>query len=166
MTSIKDQSGYGSIYAWDVVNEAIVYNANGGGWMQHAADDGTGHEHSWFSRMNDYIDKAFTYAHEADPDSKLFYNEFMMERFSGKHNAVVDLVQGMKNRGIPIHGVGMQMHVRLDWGLTRSSVAQIIKDYGDTGVEVHITELDIELCSRTNGTSTICDPNDQADLAA
>ena len=58
------------------------------------------------------------------------------------------------------------MHVRLDWGLTRSSVAQIIKDYGDTGVEVHITELDIELCSRTNGTSTICDPNDQADLAA
>ena len=60
--------------------------------MLHAADDGTGHEHSWYSRMNDYIDKAFTYAREVAPDTKLFYNDFMMEKFSGKHTAVKDLV--------------------------------------------------------------------------
>ena len=90
-----------------------------------------------------------------------------MEKFSGKHNAIKDLVQGMVNRGVPIDGVGMQMHIRPDWGLTRAGVAALIKDYGDIGLEVHITELDIELCPRTNdGTATVCDPNDSATKAA
>ena len=67
----------------------------------------------------------------------------------------------MINRGIPIDGVGMQMHVRPDWGLTRSGIAAVIKDYGDIGLEVHITELDVELCARTSaGEATVCDPND------
>ena len=58
------------------------------------------------------------------------------------------------------------MHVKPDWGLTRSGIAQLIKDYGDIGLEVHITELDIELCARTNGKATVCNPNDTAALAA
>ena len=92
MYAVKYRAGVDSIYAWDVVNEAITYNSNQNAWMLRAADDGTGHEHSWYSRMNDYIDKAFTYARQVDPGSKLFYNDYMIEKYSGKHNAVKDRV--------------------------------------------------------------------------
>ena len=122
--------------------------------------------------MHDYIDKAFTYARAADPNTKLFYNDFMMERYSGKNTAVMDLVQSLLDNGVPIDGVGFQMHIRPDWDLTRTDLAALFKGYGDKGLEVHITELDIELCDRTSGTRTICDPDDtsllqaQADLYA
>ena len=52
------------------------------------------------------------------------------------------------------------MHVKPDWDLTRTDLAALFQGYGDKGLEVHITELDIELCERTSGTTTICDPDD------
>ena len=56
--------------------------------------------------MNDYVEKAFTYARAADPNAKLFYNDFMMERYPGKNKAVLNLVQGLLDKGVPIDGVG------------------------------------------------------------
>jgi endo-1,4-beta-xylanase len=101
--------------------------------------------------MHDYVEKAFTYARAADPNAKLFYNDFAMERYSGKNKAIFNLVQSLVDKGVPIDGVGFQMHIKPDWTLTRENLASLFKQYGDLGLEVHITELDIELCERTNG---------------
>ena len=89
LTSLKSQSGVNEIYAIDVVNEAITWSNDSNSWTYRTQPTDEG---AWYSRMNDYIDKAFTYAREADPDTKLFYNDFMMERFSGKHKAVRNMV--------------------------------------------------------------------------
>ena len=63
------------------------------------------------------------------------------------------------------------MHIRPDWDLTRSGLASMFKEYGDKGLEVHVTELDIELCDRTDGAKTVCEYDEtllkaQADLYA
>ena len=101
--------------------------------------------------MTDYVEKAFTYARQYAPEAKLFYNDFMMEKYSGKQEKVIQMIQELLDNDVPIDGVGFQMHYRVDWGLTRADFAQVFKDYGDMGLEVHVTELDIELCARDNG---------------
>ena len=161
MTGIKAAAGVDSIYAYDVVNEEITWTKQG--WARRTFDDT---DHAWYSRMHDYVEKAFTYARAADPNTKLFYNDFAMERYSGKNRAVFNLVQSLVDKGVPIDGVGFQMHIRPDWALTREKLAALFKQYGDLGLEVHVTELDIELCPRTNGVETICDPNDPENLQA
>lgn len=94
----------GKIFAWDVVNEAL--------------EDAAPHnlKQNVFSRVlgQDYIDFAFRYAREADPNVKLFYNEYGGERMNSKSQAVFNMVSAMKARGVPIDGVGLQMH----YGLT------------------------------------------------
>ena len=87
MKGIKTSSGVSSIYAYDVVNEAIT--ESGDTWGHRTYDDT---DHAWYSRMHDYVDKAFTYARAADPNAKLFYNDFAMEKYHGKNTAVKELV--------------------------------------------------------------------------
>ncbi|MBN1285750.1 MAG: endo-1,4-beta-xylanase [Anaerolineae bacterium] len=132
----------GRIMAWDVVNEAI---------------DGTGmRETVWYDLIGpEYIDLAFQWAHEADPDALLFYNDYNAEDMNAKSDAVYDLVKGMIERGVPIHGVGLQMHIRLgtfreSGGLSTASVAENIERLGALGLQVHITEMDV----RTGGINT------------
>jgi endo-1,4-beta-xylanase len=89
----------GRIEIWDVVNEAI---ADGGGGLR---------ETPWMSLIGeDYIELAFQFAHEADPDAKLFYNDYGIEFMNGKSDATYELVSDLLERGIPIHGVGLQAH--------------------------------------------------------
>ena len=78
---VKAESGVEEIYAIDVVNEAITYSheSNSWTWRTQPTDEG-----AWYSRMNDYVEKAFIYAKEFAPEAKLFYNDFMMERFPDK----------------------------------------------------------------------------------
>ena len=153
--NLKSESGVDSIYAIDVVNEAINWSNDANAWTHRTQPTDEG---AWYSRMNDYIEKAFTYARQYAPEAKLFYNDFMMEKYPGKQTAVKDLVQGLLDNNVPIDGVGFQMHYRVEWALTRADFAQLFKDYGDMGLEVHVTELDIELCARDNGVATVCDP--------
>ena len=90
----------GRIPAWDVVNEAVSDN-NG----QLRTDS------FWFQRLGiDYIRLAFEFAHEADPDARLYYNDYEAEGSGAKSDAVFNLVSGLVNQGVPIHGVGWQMH--------------------------------------------------------
>ena len=77
--------------------------------------------------MHDYVEKAFTYARAADPNAKLFYNDFAMERYSGKNKAVLKLVQSLIEQGVPIDGVGFQMHIMRDWNITREGLAAMFK---------------------------------------
>ncbi len=127
----------GEIHAWDVVNEA---------WN----DDGATLRDCPFHRHigAEYIDEAFRYARQVDADAKLFYNDYDAEDMGAKSDAVYDMVAGMRERGVPIDGVGLQMHLRIPD--TEPSIADLeanIARLTALGLEVHLSEVDIRLCN-------------------
>jgi len=93
----------------------------------------------------DFVDKVFIWAHEADPDALLFYNDYGAEDMGRKSQRVYELVEGMLERGVPIHGVGLQMHLTTRYAPKPNDVRRNIERLGELGLEVHITELDIRL---------------------
>lgn len=118
----------GRVHAWDVVNEAIT-------------GDGEFRKTKWYEIIGeDYIEMAFQFAHEADPDAELYYNDFGMDS-PGKRKAVVALTQKLKQKGIRIDGIGMQGHYNLNLSLKRFEESIIA--FKQTGLDIHITELDI-----------------------
>jgi endo-1,4-beta-xylanase len=127
----------GKIYAWDVLNEAV---SDSGGTLRSTI---------WDTAGSDYIDQLFIWANQADPDAKLFYNDYGIEfpYASVKTEAAYDLVSGLLQRGVPIHGIGFQCHIdEWDSPVTGSySFDSIIKRFIALGLEVHITELDVSL---------------------
>lgn len=148
----------GRVFAWDVVNEAMT---DGGGMPPRlrgsdpsdAGDpnnqNGNAGLDSIFRRLigEDYIDRAFIIANAADPDALLFYNDFNAEGSGAKSDAVYNMVAGMVERGIPIHGVGLQMHVGLNEGnRSAAAIAANMQRIADLGLDIHITELDVSLC--------------------
>jgi endo-1,4-beta-xylanase len=125
----------GRIVAWDVVNEAI-------------ADTGANglRESPWLRLIGpDYIDDAFRWAHAADPQARLFYNDYSAEGLGAKSDAVLRLVEGMRQRGVPVHGVGLQMHVLANGQPSRADISANIRRLGQLGLEVQITEMDVRL---------------------
>lgn len=125
----------GRIVEWDVVNEAI-------------ADTGSGLRSTvWRTRIgDDYLDSAFVYAHRADTNALLYYNDYGAEGLGKKANAVYSLVAGMKQRGVPIYGVGLQCHATAY--SVSGSLAEMdanIKRLGALGLKVSITELDVSV---------------------
>ena len=118
------------VVAWDVVNEA--FDTKTGEYRQTF----------WYETFGkDYIEKAFHYAHAADPDAKLFYNDFGQEKYPEKSKAIVAMVNDLKSRGVPIHGIGLQMH--LEMATSEEAIANALKEAASTGLLVHISELDI-----------------------
>ncbi|MBN1697429.1 MAG: endo-1,4-beta-xylanase [Spirochaetales bacterium] len=123
----------GNVYAWDVVNEAIDVGK---------PDDMRNSK--WYQIMGkEYIELAFRYAREADPDAKLFYNDYDMT-IPGKRDAVIRMVKEMREKGVPIDGIGMQMHGSIT-SPTLQSFEEALAVYSGLGVEIHITELDINI---------------------
>lgn len=125
----------GKIYAWDVVNEAV---ADGG--------DQPLRNSPWYQICGeDYIFKAFQYAHEADPGALLFYNEYGTES-PKKRDRVYQLLKKMIAAGVPVNAIGLQSH----WSLTNPADDEIktsIKLYASLGLKVQITELDMSVYS-------------------
>ncbi len=123
----------GRVCAWDVVNEAF--------------DDRGGWRDSPFLRMfgPDYPTMAFHWAHEADPDAKLFYNDYNADSINRKSDAVYAMVRMLLERGVPIHGVGLQMHLCAWDAVYPASVAANIKRFNDLGLDVQITEMDVRM---------------------
>ncbi len=119
----------GRVHGWDVVNEAVM-------------EDGT-FRNSPFYRIigEDFIRLAFEFAHEADPDAELYYNDYSMFH-PGKREGVVRLVNNLKSQGVRIDGIGMQGHLGLDFP-AMESFEQSIKAFIGTGTDVMITEFDI-----------------------
>jgi endo-1,4-beta-xylanase len=123
----------GKIYAWDVVNEAVP-------------DTGISiYRRSKFYEIigEDYIEKAFEYAHAADPDAKLFYNDYNTEN-TAKREKIFQLVKKLKDKGVPVDGVGLQGH----WSIyepTAQELGKSISQFASLGVAVQITELDISV---------------------
>jgi endo-1,4-beta-xylanase len=125
----------GRIKCWDVVNEALN-------------EDGTLRKSPWERIIgDDYIEKAFQYAHEADPDAILRYNDYSLEN-EPKRKGAIALIKKLQAEGIPIGAIGLQDHVKMDW----PSIEQedgMISDFAKLGIKVMITELDVDLLGRS-----------------
>ncbi|HXX16267.1 MAG TPA: endo-1,4-beta-xylanase [Candidatus Eremiobacteraceae bacterium] len=121
----------GRIKSWDVVNEALN-------------DDGSLRETLWLKIIGkDYIAKAFQYAHQADPQAQLTYNDFSLEN-EPKRNGAIALIKELKAKGVPITSVGLQGHDSLTWPSVEQQDATIAA-FGKLGVKVVISELDIDV---------------------
>jgi endo-1,4-beta-xylanase len=122
----------GKMDRWDVVTEPL--EIPGGGL----------NENYFYGVLGpDYIAEAFDIAHAADPDAKLFLNESLVEAIPGKRQELYDLVAGLVAAGVPIDGVGLEMHLL---GMPQPGViTEMVDDYEALGLEVAITEMDVQL---------------------
>jgi len=136
----------GRVYGWDVVNEAIVDNGNG--------ETENLRNSAWVRAIGpEYITMAFKWAHEADPNALLFYNDYNIERGAvegkGKHASSMLLLKRLIKDGAPINGVGIQGHWHLDTKL--EDVEKAISDYESLGLKVGISELDVTASGENSG---------------
>jgi endo-1,4-beta-xylanase len=121
----------GRIQSWDVVNEALN-------------EDGTLRQSLWLKIIGeDYIAKAFQYAHEADPQAQLTYNDYSLEN-EAKRNGALALIARLKSRGVPVTSVGLQGHNGLTWPSIEDEDTTI-SAFAKLGVKVVISELDINV---------------------
>lgn len=123
----------GKIYAWDVVNEAIDDNPKAllrqSKWITIGGEE--------------ILEKAFEYAHEADPEALLFYNDYNSER-PEKRERIYRLLKKLVDKGVPIHGIGLQGH----WSIFEPSTEELeeaIERYTSLGLQLHFTELDLSI---------------------
>nr|UXE44974.1 endo-1,4-beta-xylanase Z [uncultured bacterium] len=142
----KVLSHFGNLmYAYDVVNEAFN-------------DDGTMRSTIWYDKPGigsaghgtKYIGQALIWAHDANPEAKLFYNDYDAELAgTPKSDAIYAMAKDFKKRAVPLDGIGLQMHVDLafDQPAKLQALSENIQRLGALGLEVHITELDVRLPS-------------------
>ncbi len=123
----------GRVASWDVVNEVF--------------EDGSGalRQSEFQQRMgDDFVARLFEYAHAADPDALLFYNDYGTIWDGAKRQAMLNMVDDLLARGIPIHGVGLQMHITIDFP-AMSEIVATMQAISDRGLKVHISELDVRV---------------------
>jgi endo-1,4-beta-xylanase len=138
----------GRVASWDVVNEAFTDESELRNVEYEKKESSI-----WRKKVGiDYIQKAFHYAHEADPDAILFYNDFGQENKSKKQLAILTMVADFKRRNVPIHGLGLQFHMPLN--KSETDIKQAIATSAMSGLKVHISELDI-LASNWKKDSTL-----------
>ncbi len=148
------------VFAWDVVNEAIADSATGNGLDLR--------DSVWYNQPGiglagaGYIDQAFRWAHEADSSALLFYNEYNVEGATAKFRSMMNLLNDLKSRGTPIHGVGLQMHIDTNGYPSSSELAGNIKQIAALGLRVHITEMDVRIPVDSAGNASAADLQAQA----
>jgi len=136
----------GQVFAWDVVNEAmsdsppalrsdIWYDSPGIGFKGQGTK---------------YIEQAFVWARAADPNALLFYNDYGADVVNAKSNAIYAMAQDFRARGVPLDGIGLQMHLLLSSDL--SQLGPNIQRYIALGLQVHVTELDVQIPVKADGT--------------
>jgi len=124
----------GRIFGWDVVNEALN-------------EDGTLRQSPWRKIIGeDYIAKAFQFAHEADPQAELYYNDYSIENDT-KREGVIALIRKLRAEGVPVAAIGIQGHDHMDWPSVEQEDSAITA-FAKLGVKVNITELDIDVLPR------------------
>lgn len=123
----------GRVQLWDVVNEAFE-------------DDGTRRQSVWQRVIGpDYIELAFRQAHEADPSAILLYNDFNGEGLGKKSDAIHELLRDLRSRGVPVHGVGLQMHMTVGQLPPAKDFRANLQRLADLGLELHVTEADVRM---------------------
>jgi len=132
----------GQVASWDVVNEALRDDNGSLRNLDITPGDGTGS--IWRQHLGpDYVARAFIYAHEADPNALLFYNDYGQEYNTLKLDSMVAMINSLKSRGIPISGVGIQLHTTIY--TDTAGISAGLKALAATGLLVHISELDIQV---------------------
>lgn len=132
----------GKVYAWDVVNEAFN-------------DDGSMRSTVWYDQPGigfagmgaAYVEQTFRWTRAADPQARLFYNDYDAEPINPKSNAIYAMAKDFKARGVPLDGIGFQLHVDLRFAnpATLASFTENLKRFAALGLEIHFTEIDIRL---------------------
>ncbi|HEY8562385.1 MAG TPA: endo-1,4-beta-xylanase [Pyrinomonadaceae bacterium] len=129
----------GRIKGWDVVNEALN-------------EDGTLRQSPWLKIIGeDYLVKAFQFAHEADPNAELYYNDYSLEN-EPKRRGAVALVKKLQAAGIPIKAIGSQGHNNLTFP-TAAQQDATLREFAALGVKIAITELDVSVLPDPEGFS-------------
>lgn len=133
----------GKIKGWDVVNEAIL-------------EDGSYRKSKFYEILGEeFIPLAFQYAHEADPDAELYYNDYGMN-VPGRRDGVVRLIQSLKEKGLRIDAVGMQGHMGMDYP-DINEFEQSLLAFAATGVKVMVTEWDMSALPTVQRSANISD---------
>ena len=148
----------GRVFAWNVVNEAFD-------------ESGAVKTSIWYDqpgiglagKSTAYIEQVFRWAHDADPQALLFYNDNGAETANAKSDAIYAMVKDFKARGVPIDGVGMQMHI-FDLQADPEGISRNIARFTALGVQVHITEMDVALPVDAAGRASASDLARQADI--
>lgn len=123
----------GRILVWNVVNEAM-------------ANEGFLYDNIWLTRIGpEYIDMAFQWAHEADPQAILAYNDHSAEGLNPKSNAIYSMIKTMVENGVPIHAVGLQMHISLINPPSHQDLTANMHRLANLGLQAHITEMDVRI---------------------
>ena len=123
--------------------------------MNEAIDNTRMRDVAWRRLIgDDYIDFAFQFAHEADPDALLFYNDYGAEGMNPKSDRIYELVSDMVARGVPIHGVGLQTHITIgdtapNAYLSPENLTANLNRLGELGLQVQITEMDVRYAGNT-----------------
>jgi endo-1,4-beta-xylanase len=121
----------GKVKGWDVVNEAVD-------------EDGSMRKSKWFDIIGeDYVQKAFEFAHEADPEAELYYNDYNNE-LRNKRNGVVSIIKKLQEKGVKIDGVGIQGHWHLD-SPDLDELDESLAVYASLGMKIMITELEVNV---------------------
>lgn len=151
----------GQVFAWDVVNEAVDDNATGVGTQMK--------DSIWYDQPGiglpgtGYVEQAFRWAHAADPNALLFYNDYNIYVPGPKFQAVLNMVRDFLSRGVPINGVGFQMHLGTNGWPDSASLAANMRAITALGLQVHITEMDVEV---PVGAAGVASPGDLQTQAA
>ncbi|WP_128330492.1 endo-1,4-beta-xylanase [Apibacter sp. HY039] len=126
----------GKITSWDVVNEAFL-------------EDGSYRPTIWYQKIGpEYIEFAFRFAHEADPNALLFYNDFGTDYLYKKSIAIGKMIELLQSKKIAIHGIGLQMHTRIK--LNEDYLTKAFTYFTKYNILIHISELDIRLGTNAN----------------
>jgi endo-1,4-beta-xylanase len=128
----------GQIAEWTVVNEAMARGQHFNGLHDWWADHTGG---------TDYIDNAFRWARQADPNAALILNDFGNEHPGPIADATYDYIKAARARGVPIDGVGLQMHIDGSEPPSKSDVTATMRRFASLGVSVYVTEFDVNMAN-------------------
>jgi endo-1,4-beta-xylanase len=133
----------GKIASWDVVNEPLEDNT-GALRIKPRTEVLNNEKFYWAEHLGkDYIANAFRYANTADPNAMLYLNENNVESDETKLNALVQLVNELKTQGVPIHGIGLQMHLTLQ--NDKNGIERALQRLAASGLKIRISEMDIRM---------------------
>jgi endo-1,4-beta-xylanase len=132
----------GRVTSWDVVNEALN-------------DEGGMRDCLWLRVIGpDWVEQAFRFARRADPDARLFYNEIRGELPYPKFNGLIALAEDFRRRGVPLDGVGIQLHLVPPPAPLQADLEETMRRLGELGLDVHISELDVPVWYLGRGIET------------